>query len=299
MSQNNNKGLQRELISGFSSGVFTILATHPLDVIKLRLQLSRESHSSYKSIIKQTLSLPTEGKKNRFLQFYKGLGINLVGNSTSWGMYFFFYRYYKDLLSPLSSSNSTAYQRDKKMTSFDYLSAAWGAGFTTSFLTMPLWVVKTRVISINNHEKHTISTSYSKTIKQIYRTEGLKAFFRGLVPSIIGVSQGAIYFSIYDTLKMKMFIHEKERSLSAFETISITSISKMIATLLLYPIQTLKTNMQDHGMQNRNMIQTIKTIYNRNLGIKHFYKGITANLARSIPATCITFYTYETVKDMI
>lgn len=298
MSQDNNKNLRREIISGFSSGVLTILATHPLDVIKLRLQLSRDATSSYKSIIKQTLSLPTEGK-NPFLHFYKGLGINLLGNSTSWGMYFFFYRYYKDLLSPMSSSNTTAYQRDRKMTSFDYLTAAWSAGFTTSFLTMPLWVIKTRVISINNQSQQTMNASYTKTIKQIYKTEGVKAFFRGLIPSIIGVSQGAIYFSIYDTLKMKMFIHDKERPLSAFETISITSISKMIATVLLYPVQTLKTNMQDHGMQNQNMMQTIKTIYNRDLGIKHFYKGITANLARSIPATCITFYTYETVRDMV
>lgn len=299
MDQNSNKGLQRELISGFTSGVLTILATHPLDVIKLRLQLSRDAHSSYKSIIKQTLSLPTEGKKGSFRHFYKGMGINILGNSTSWGLYFFFYRYYKDLISPMCSSNSTAYQRDKKMTSFDYLAAAWSAGFTTSFLTMPLWVIKTRVISVNDNSKHSVSTSYSNVIRQIYKTEGLKAFFRGLVPSIISVSQGAIYFSIYDTLKMKMLIHDKERSLSAFETISITSISKMIATVALYPVQTLKTNMQDHGMQNQTMLQTIKTIYNRELGVKHFYKGIMANLARSIPATCITFYTYETVKDMI
>lgn len=299
--------LQKEVIAGLSSGLLTILITHPLDLIKIRLQLSKEANSTYKSIIKNTILLPiskTQVKNERSLlrNFYKGLTINLIGNSSSWGLYFFLYRYYKDTFSGLSTTNFSAYQRDKSMNGINYMLAAWSAGFTTTLLTNPIWVLKTRIMSPNNVNTGNNYQSIPKTISHIYKTEGIPAFFTGLLPAIVGVSQGAVYFSIYDTLKVRALgqTDDHERKITALESISITCISKMTATLLFYPIQTIKSNMQDHGMAKRSLFQTISSVYTRNSsGLRNLYRGLSANLARSLPATCITFYTYETVKHLL
>lgn len=299
--------LQREVISGISSGMLTILITHPLDLVKVRLQLSKDLNPSYRTTIQNTILAPLKPrsshyKKGLFKQLYKGLTINLLGNSTSWGLYFFLYRYYKDTFSGLKNSQFSALQRDKAMNGMHYLLAAWSAGFTTTVLTNPIWVLKTRIMSPNNRNPQMQTDSIFRMVSQIYKVEGITAFFRGLLPAIIGVSQGAIYFSIYDSLKVRVLneTEGKERRITAFESISITSVSKMTATLLLYPIQTLKSNMQDHGMEKRNLLKSISTVYKRNdRGFRNFYRGLGANLARSVPATCITFYTYETVKHML
>lgn len=85
-----------ESVAGFSAGVVSCLAAHPLDLLKNRLQLNTQSRSrpgdSFR-ILKNVVA--DEGGVKAL---YRGLWPNLLGNSLGWGLYFLFYGNLKDLL---------------------------------------------------------------------------------------------------------------------------------------------------------------------------------------------------------
>lgn len=292
--------LQKEIISGLSAGIATTVVTHPLDLIKVRLQLLviYSQKFGYFDVINQILK---DSKKSKiWLEAYRGLNVNLFGNSIAWGLYFGLYRSFKDLIFQLtyeSDVRQSEYFNDKKMHTGIYLLAATFSGLTTSILTNPIWILKTRIMGTSTTQGY---SSILSGFRILYLTEGYKGLWKGLIPSLFGVSQGAIYFAIYDTLKYHYIhnnVYDKERKLMTWETIGITSLSKMISVTAVYPFQLLKTNLQGFT-PNSKLLSLIIDIHSKG-GLKGFYKGLLANLLRAIPSTCITFSVYENFKHAL
>lgn len=98
-----------------------------------------------------------------------------------------------------------------------HILSAMTAGATSTICTNPLWVIKTRfmVRSTSNdgillsmtcglqtqpfterRYRHTLDA-----ILTIYQTEGWRAFFRGLLPSLFGIMHVAVQFPLYEQLK--------------------------------------------------------------------------------------------------
>lgn len=302
--------LQREIIAGLSAGTLTTVATHPLDLVKLRLQLLATSHQShgYTEVIK---TIVTDSKANgTFIrEAYRGLGVNLVGNSIAWGLYFGLYRFSKDAVYRMwtkdpDSDGQTSFQKDSTMGPLFYLASAALSGIATAVLTNPIWVVKTRIMSTNARAAHGYKTMWDG-IRKIYTQEGLTGFWRGLLPSLFGVGQGAIYFTAYDSLKHRYFasrgIH-KEQKLDNLENIALTSVSRMVSVSAVYPLQLLKSNLQSfEAVKQQNSYKLwalIRSIYYKD-GVKGLYKGLSANLVRALPSTCITFCIYENMRHWL
>lgn len=74
----------------------------------------------------------------------------------------------------------------------------------------------------------------------------------------------------------------------------------MISVTLVYPFQLLKSNLQSFRAKEQNFkfIPLIKLIIT-NDGFLGLYKGLSANLVRAIPSTCITFCVYENLKHRL
>lgn len=77
-----------EAVSGLTAGLLSTLCVHPLDLIKTRLQLDRRADAPRlgSSLAVARHVLVREGAGWRGL--YRGLSPNVVGNMTSWGLYF-------------------------------------------------------------------------------------------------------------------------------------------------------------------------------------------------------------------
>lgn len=296
-----------ESIAGLSAGFCTTVLTHPLDFFKLRLQLdtsSKTQWSAIQSIYSKLLVSsrvgvdPPHTSIPRFVQhLYRGIGPNLIGSTSAWAMYFFFYRQYKNIF--LHCSDLT---HDRHLTSWHYLSAAFLAGWTTSLITNPIWVIKTRMISTEKSSPSSYN-SVADGIRQIYRKEGILGYYRGLLPALFNVGQGAVQLSLYDTIKRYFItqnVDENDETLTTYHYFLASSTSKIISTCLFYPLQVVRSRLQVVSSSNKLKSATRLSIqmYQRE-GVSSFYKGLSANIIRVLPATCTTFIIYEKVKQFL
>ncbi|KAF2539118.1 hypothetical protein F2Q68_00019139 [Brassica cretica] len=79
--------------------------------------------------------------------------------------------------------------------------------------------------------------------------------------------------------------------------------SKVAAVLLTYPFQVIRARLQQRPSTNGmpRYIDSLHVIREtaRFEGLRGFYKGLTANLLKNVPASSITFIVYENVLKLL
>lgn len=305
-----------EIISGLLAGSCSTLVAHPLDVIKIRLQLSENKNATpfeNLKLITQKISQDAESERVEYLkknasrnlirlilssskslhllqQYYRGLTPNLVGNMSGWSIYFALYGEFKQIFG------------DKKTTA-NYFSSSALAGMLTTVLTNPIWVLKTRILSTRKTEKHAYSSLYDG-IRKIIKQEGIRSFWSGMIPSLFLVSQSSLQFTFYDHLKhfqlsTPIIPGETRQRLSTTEYICTSATSKIMSMAITYPFQVIRSNLQNYkAWEKRTLLGIASAIWHRE-GVTGFYKGISANMIRVVPSTCVTFVVYESIKHFL
>lgn len=79
--------------------------------------------------------------------------------------------------------------------------------------------------------------------RTIYRNEGLAAFYKGLIPSLFGISHVAVQFTLYEKAKA-WAAHGSPDPLTPSAILLCSALSKMIASLATYPHEVLRTRIQ-------------------------------------------------------
>ncbi|CAF1150018.1 unnamed protein product [Rotaria sordida] len=284
-----------QFLAGLSGGVVSSLILHPFDLVKIRFQVTETKsiipNSSlpyrphYTSLLDAFRSIYRE--KGLIRGLYQGVSPNVLGNGISWGLYLFLY-----------NTIGIIHNKDYKRTNLrfqDRFIYSTIAGVMTVSLVNPIWVIKTRMClqysysTTNIHYKNMFDC-----IKKMYKFEGIKGFYKGLVPGIFGTIHGTVQFVSYEHMKdfyIKTF-HTTDFSTPIILTFS--ALSKLIAVSTTYPYQVVRTRLQDQHQQYNGVIDVIKKTYKRE-SIGGFYKGMIPSLYRVVPACCITFVVYEFV----
>ena len=143
-------------------------------------------------------------------------------------------------------------------------------------------------------------TSLFSGVRQIYASDGLRGFYRGLLPSLFGVSHGALQFMVYE--KMKIFRQGQgypgRSQLSSLDFIALSGTSKLIAGTVTYPYQVVRSRLQTYDAERtyRGVLDVIAQT-SRQEGLGGFYRGIVPNMLRVLPSTCVTFLVYESARS--
>ncbi|XP_013607112.1 PREDICTED: folate transporter 1, chloroplastic-like isoform X2 [Brassica oleracea var. oleracea] len=294
--------------AGAVAGFTTVAAMHPLDVVRTRFQVNEGRGLS--------TSLPTDKNTAHALftitrieglrGLYAGFFPAVIGSTLSWSLYFFFYGRAKQRYARGSRDD------DEKLSPALHLASAAEAGALVCLCTNPIWLVKTRLqLQTPLHQTRPYS-GLLDAFRTIMKEEGPRALYKGIVPALVLVSHGAIQFTAYEELR-KVIVDFKERRrksestadnlLNSADYAALGGSSKVAAVLLTYPFQVIRARLQQRPSTNGmpRYIDSLHVIREtaRFEGLRGFYKGLTANLLKNVPASYITFIVYENVLKLL
>lgn len=290
----------KHLLAGTSGGLIATAALYPLELVKTRMQVLAD----YKSILQSfKVVLGEEG----FRGLYQGMTPALIAASGSWGGYFYFYELSK--ARKLANKGPTS-----KLGTIDHLLSGVEAGVYLVLLFNPLWVMKTRLalqgaeIKDNTHTGKKYTGLYN-ALATSFKEEGLRGWYKGLVPALLLTSHGAVQFACYEW--MKAFAEEKtgRKQQAAHVSILLGGMSKVLASTLTYPYQLVKSRLQQRGATSSEggamegttgalkprytgTLDCVRKIW-RTEGFRGFFRGVGPNALKVAPSSAITFLIYE------
>ncbi|KAK2360872.1 Mitochondrial substrate carrier family protein [Trifolium repens] len=176
-------------VSGGLSGMTAAAALYPLDLVRTRLAAQR-SVIYYRGI---SHAFSTICREEGFFGMYKGLGATLLGVGPSIALSFSVYESLRSFWKSQRPDDSTA-----------MVSLACGSlsGIVSSTATFPLDLVRRRMQLQGVGGRARVYSSLFGTFGHIFRNEGVRGLYRGILPEYYKVVPGVgIVFMTYETLK--------------------------------------------------------------------------------------------------
>eukprot|EP01125_Pyxidicula_operculata_P012597 TRINITY_DN4141_c0_g1_i4.p1 TRINITY_DN4141_c0_g1~~TRINITY_DN4141_c0_g1_i4.p1 ORF type:complete len:293 (+),score=49.94 TRINITY_DN4141_c0_g1_i4:3-881(+) len=167
------------------------LITHPLEVIRTRLQVNNQKFSleTVKNLFKGT------GVKGMYTAFWPGTLGYLPGN----GAYLVTYSYLKDYFQSIHNKNNPNKSDGRQVAWVSFTSAAL-ADFTAVSLYCPVEVVVQRLFLQDQNNK--LYKNSFDAVRKIAASEGLSAFYKGFFPVLLNsIPASAIWWTIYESSK--------------------------------------------------------------------------------------------------
>ncbi|XP_022113509.1 peroxisomal membrane protein PMP34 [Pieris rapae] len=253
-------------VAGATGSVVGMAAFYPLDTLRSRQQV--EDSTKLQGSTWELLVLIA--KEEGIGSLYCGLYPVLQSLSVSNFVYFYTFHALKR-----SSVGSTAIK--------DLLFGVI-AGSLNVLITSPLWVVNTRMKLGKNNYK-----SLSAGLIELFKKEGLRGLWSGVVPSLLLVSNPAIQFMVYESLKRNFVAMNRFNTYSAF---IIGAIAKAIATTLTYPLQLIQSRLRA-GTSLKPLYKDIKS------NPKIIFRGLEAKIMQTVMTAALMFLIYEKVVRLV
>ncbi|XP_050579024.1 calcium-binding mitochondrial carrier protein SCaMC-2 isoform X1 [Bombus affinis] len=273
----------RHLVSGGVAGGVSRTCTAPLDRIKVYLQVHGTRHCKIKSCFRYML------REGGSISLWRGNGINVLKIGPESALKFMAYEQIKRTIKGDDIRELGLYER---------LMAGSLAGGISQSAIYPLEVLKTRFALRKTGE-------YSGLVdatKKIYRQGGLKSFYRGYIPNLMGIIPYAgIDLAVYETLKNRYLqTHDKNEQPPFWILLLCGTASSTAGQVCSYPLALVRTRLQadmSPGKPN-TMVAVFKEII-KNEGIRGLYRGLTPNFLKVAPAVSISYMVYETVRNFL
>uniref|UniRef100_A0A8C4T919 Peroxisomal membrane protein PMP34 n=1 Tax=Erpetoichthys calabaricus TaxID=27687 RepID=A0A8C4T919_ERPCA len=263
---------------------------YPLDTARIRLQVDANRKP------KSTPSILAEiAKEEGLTALYRGWFPVISSLCCSNFVYFYTFNSLKTALA-----NGKAASQPGKDLLMGIIS-----GTVNVLLTTPMWVMNTRLklqgAKFRSTELH--QTHYAgifDAFRQIVKSEGVKALWNGVLPSLILVFNPAVQFMFYEGMKRRVL----KKRLLPMSIFLIGAVAKAIAVTATYPLQTvqamLRVRYKTEGKTGlvasiQSVLQLLKERLRAGyLGIG-LYKGLEAKLLQTVLTAALMLVVYEKI----
>ncbi|CAL0325250.1 unnamed protein product [Lupinus luteus] len=275
----------RYFIAGAIAGAASRTATAPLDRLKVVLQVQTGSAS----IMSAAMNI---WKQDGLLGFFRGNGLNVVKVAPESAIKFYAYEMLKNVIGEAQGNNSA------DIGTAGRLFAGGMAGAVAQMAIYPMDLIKTRLQTCASDGGRV--PKLSRLAKDIWVHEGPRAFYRGLVPSLLGmIPYAGIDLTAYDTLKdmSKRYLLDSEPG--PLVQLGCGTISGAVGATCVYPLQVIRTRLQAQPCNSSTAYKGMSDVFWKTLkdeGLRGFYKGLVPNLLKVVPAASITYMVYESMK---
>lgn len=234
-------------------------------------------------------------KEGGLQSMWRGNGVNVLKIAPESAIKFAAYEHIKRTLR--GSEQRQMYMSER------FVAGAMAGGISQTAI-YPLEVLKTRLALRKTGQYNGILDA----AKKMYTQEGLKSFYRGYLPNILGIIPYAgIDLCIYETLKKKFLSHSNKDQPSLLILLACGSTSSALGQVCSYPLALVRTRLQAQAIMAsstsssgstaivtppQGMISAFRHILQTE-GVAGLYRGITPNFIKVMPAVSISYVVYE------
>ncbi|GAA5898774.1 hypothetical protein JCM6882_003995 [Rhodosporidiobolus microsporus] len=294
-------------VAGAAGGCIAMCITYPLVNLSTRSQVEAKSkRESTRSALLKVI------KRDGISGLYDGLSSSLVGIAVTNGIYYLCFEEARSIvLKSRKSSRAT-------LSTLESIAVSAFAGAATSILSNPIWVVNTRqtVRTTVAADPSAGATSTKaviekrrgiiQTILDILRTDGIGAFFHGLGPALILVSNPILQFTLFEQLKNLILRRRALRlakgragapPLTDLDFFLLGAVTKLFATSVTYPYLTVKARMQAGNAEGKSYSSSFDGLRKivAQEGPQGLYKGVAPKLVQSVATAALLFLAKEKI----
>ncbi|XP_076022258.1 mitochondrial carnitine/acylcarnitine carrier protein [Genypterus blacodes] len=276
----------KNFVAGGVAGACLLLAGHPLDTIKVRLQTQpKASRSRYVLYTGTYDCFRKTVTKEGVLGLYKGMGAPLAGVAPMMAISFFGFGLGKQLQ-----------QKDtgKPLTHTQIFLSGCLAGVFTTVIVAPGERIKC-LLQVQASSAHPRYSGPLDCAISLYKEQGIRSVYKGTILTLIrDVPSNGLYFLTYESLKN--FLTPEGQSVSELSTPKILlagGIAGILNWTIALPPDVLKSNFQTAADgKYRGLADVLRTLL-REEGPKALYKGFNAVFLRAFPANAACFLGFE------
>lgn len=270
------------LVAGGVAGAVSRTATAPVDRLKLIMQV--QDGCTPLTLRRAFSNMQAEGS---IRAYFRGNGTNVLKIAPETAMKFTLNDIFKQSIAD-DPSDITPWQR---------MVSGGLAGATAQTAIYPLELIRTRLAVCPDGMYHGIIDAFVKIAKK----EGLLAFYRGIVPNMLGILPYAgVDIAAFETLK-DYLVERHDGHPPPFLILLSGMMSSSCAQFVSYPLALVRTRLQAQGAccgstrRYTGMLDVIRQTVQHE-GMRGLYKGVLPNMMKLAPAAGISWFVFEEIK---
>lgn len=283
----------KNFIAGGVGGSWLVLAGHPLDTIKVRLQTQSAPLPGEKPLFTGTIDCFFKTLRNEGVRgLYKGMLAPLLGVSPIFAICFFGYGTGKKLQKK---------SPDDVLTLPQHFNAGLLAGVLTTVVMTPGERVKCMLqIQMQSKEKAKYKGALD-CARQLYREGGIRSIYKGTAATLMrDVPASGVYFASYEFMLQTLTPEGRSRDELSPGRILVAGGSAGVANwVVAIAPDTLKSRLQTAPPGKYSGITEVFRDMMRTEGPGSLFKGLTPVMLRAFPANAACFLGFEVTMKFL